>query len=525
MYAAQLLSFCQALGIEPGTVAKAETRDRYLLEHQLSQGALERLQTSDLVAVMRVFGPSLRLFIGLGQTPLIRIEPTEVSTKPLDQAVARGKGRSAQGRLDLRLGIDKATLLEGFDLPSQDTNLLMYLFARNFRTALAAPLPDVERTLFPQADRTVVVVSDLASAFTGSCLSIIGLDGQGSLLADPPQIETATAEQLARYRQAREQSLLWQGISLARLTPLHMCCDAAAAGEESIPSNLEDHLFELALLYTANRSARIQEDDAKAEHGSGWECVYASAQATATLRLNDGDRLDVPRDALAQFARWPYASDIGDRLSVLRTVVARAIQGDEADANTRRLIDGLEHILNDAAWHHQVLLEGEVGQHLARYQKVADYIADTTQSISDALGALAKGLTETLIATIAYLVATILAALLEKEISVKTLRTALWVYVGYLGLVAFGYRLGSALHSYLLLNKEADARLEGEAWLLEKLMEPLEKALRRRRVQFWVWFAVTALILLGLIGALAWGAANLEQVLTGFGIATATPTP
>jgi len=229
--------------------------------------------------------------------------------------------------------------------------------------------------------------------------------------------------------------------------------------------------------------------------------------------------------ALAALAKWPVDNEGTDRLTIVRSIVARSRDLGDALENYNLFLSSLPHYWQEARWQYQAFVDGKIDKHFAEVDKVADETATISQRLADSIDGITKGLSDTLLTTIGAVVASLLAALLAEKTPGAVFEIAMKAYALYLVFLA-AYRLGSVGHGYLLLNAETETRLSlYRQQLGVDRVATISAPLRRRRRQFTGWFWATA----GLYVALAvtiWIASG--QVPREFGrlriIAPVTPT-
>lgn len=253
----------------------------------------------------------------------------------------------------------------------------------------------------------------------------------------------------------------------------------------------------MGILYSANRTSR---------NDVGYEALYASPDRTITLNLHDSDILAGNQRTLARFALWPYDGNGGtDRLTILQNVVARELDDSNQPHSSVDFSARLENLLNEARWNHRTFIDKQIDQHFVQLQSAKDYVAETTKKVADTVDTVARSLTETLLGTVGIVVATLLAALAKPQDEGRIIGTTMRLYALFLFIQAV-LRLGSALHSFILLRHETTARLEDLRLVLGKRnIATISKPLVGRWCQFSIWFTLTlALFILLGIGVLIW---------------------
>jgi hypothetical protein len=330
-----------------------------------------------------------------------------------------------------------------------------------------------------------------------------------------------------RYHQVALDELNWVGFQFSHLTPLHFLCKACNEAAGHLASIVRRHLFHTTVLYTATRSV----------HKSGaFQADYASSEQTVTLALTADPVPEELGDALLRFALWPYAGAKPDRLTIFQLVVARELQRQSPEQNYQAFIQRIRNILHEARWNHRVYITGEIDKHFEQVQKAAEYVSGVAGDISAAVDTITKGLTETLLATIGVVITSFIAALVKKDVSLFLFELGMRIYAVYV-LVQLVYRMSGTFYSHQVLNANAREQLEAYEDVLgkEKVADILSPV-KRRNLQFYVWFGLTALLYICL-AVLTWRLAGefapylvrqgmLSPVATPAGQApTISPTP
>jgi len=109
---------------------------------------------------------------------------------------------------------------------------------------------------------------------------------------------------------------------------------------------------------------------------------------------------------------------------------------------------------------------------------------------------LTSRLTTNLLATLGVVALSVLPALLKQgALPDEVVTGALRIYATYLLLIPGLYEMSGFAHSQRLLISEAEKRREQLASRLgEQKIEEVMSPLKKRKHQFWIWFAVTAIL-------------------------------
>jgi hypothetical protein len=332
---------------------------------------------------------------------------------------------------------------------------------------------------------------------------------------------TPLQEQITHYRNAAAEYPTLVGQQLLYLTPLHFLGQWRAKDGE-LEQLIAQHLLNICILYTANRSTFDGKQRAL-------ESVYNSTDRTATLSLKEKPTTQISTTSLEALAKWLYSGQGTDQRTVLQNIIARQLYDDNPQTSYNSFITRAPQLLEDAKWQYQVFLDGKITKHFEELQKVIGYVTEMNKKISEGIDSVTKSLTDALLATVGVFVLTVLAALVKKETSIAIFSISMQIYAVYLLFYAL-YRMGSTGHSYWLLSKEASAQLNRyQVALRVDELTDLSSPLKKRRIQFHIWFWLTVALYLGMAGAIWWVGNRGPQFLIDRGVITApsekTPAP
>jgi len=502
---AVLLSFASALGIDAEQVRQAESIRNLHLSADRPVSVYAALPASAFEALQAAFGGALSLQVGLPNLPpLLNIDAGQLQA-PLDESLRAISGLRGDLLLRLNLNVAKGPLLAHWGLNGGEMYLLPFLFMAAFERLLTAGLSDLDSILFAAPDRaTLVVLSEASGCLEGPLLHIADPARAKQISSEQGGLDGRLQRRLARYRESARLSLNWSGFVLQNITPAHLLVEereepyaarGAAAGQApagtslaAIHRRLQNHAYSAAVLYTANRSAALED---------GFQSTYAGADNTAELALSPAARPIPAAGALARFALWPYSGAGDDRLPILQNVFARALSSDDPAANTAGLAANLGHLLNEARWHHRVFLDREIDGHFKELEGLAETVSAATTTVATSIDGLTKGLVEALLGGVGVVVLTMLAALVQGQQPELIVRAGLIAYAIYLLLFPGLYRMGSLWHSFQLLETETESRLAlYDARLGAARLAPAREALAARKQQFRTWFVITAALYL-----------------------------
>jgi len=515
MPAQVLLQFCQLIEIDVATVKEGESPWSYNLSADLPAGTLKHISEYNLKNLVEFFGDSLTFRVGIPQSPLLEIVKGNIITK-LDDAVENIAKRDDDLELRLDLSLNKSSILKRYKLDSDQYNAIFYLFKDNLIKFLRSPLPNLDKNLFIGRNLpTIIIVSDTSIHYSGPFLTVVGVDNH--LVKDKfSPINQKRQDWAEKYYTTALDRLSWVGFELKNLTPLHFLCNRLDGNANELDSIISNHLLHLSILYTANRASY---------DNNHFQASFSSSDRTVTITLDENEVQDEPK-LLRRLAIWPYGGKETDRLIIFQNVVARELESGDQKDNYKSFVGQLRHLLDEARWHYRIFLDGQIDGHFEQVQMATNYVAEMSREVSKSIESVTKGLTDALLATIGVIVLTLLASLTKSEMQGDIFRYGMMAYAAYLFLFQVLYRMISICHSFELLKKETDERLEAYALKLgKKKVDALSSPFARRKTQFWIWFSVTVIIYISVIFLIIYIGRVLPEYLTQFGTVSPQTSP
>jgi len=553
MQVSALRRLCTALELDP-EAAGTETAPRYHLEAQLPLERVRALGPDHLQPLLEAYGDALSLRVGQDGYLAIDIGGVAQADSASGEAsadgasievvdVAHGAAQEllrlelldAGAPVTLSLDIDKERLLERAGAGGARCHTILYLFEKRLCAALDAPLQALDRALFvDRATPTLIVALEGDLHYSGQCLTVASLHDLEQLevvLPTVPPLSRSMQRRIARQHTLAAQHLNRLRFAFERITPLHFLRREGSPASPELCAILRRHLCHLAILYSASRAVWTDE---------AFQADYTSPERTVTLQLTSAPIGEEQDAALAELALWPYGGATGDRLTVLQTVLAAELRvaelrtGDlcteelrtrELEGTYAQLIEQLDHVLAEVRWHYAVFVKAKIDAHFEQIERLADEVAEVAQALSEAVDASTKGLTETLLAAIGVVVASLLAGLIEGELSTVVFGIGMRVYAGYVAIQAL-IRLGAMLHRYVVLEADYRERREAYVPLLGRgRVRDLTSSLVRHRVQFWVWYAIS-MVCYAVLAYAAWTLPEQpERYLGLLGLDSPLPRP
>lgn len=490
MSSTALHSLCQSLEMSCG-ISQTGTEDGehyWLSLDQLPQKGFDTLNVDLLERLAEDFGESIDFQAGPKSTRPLLEEGTISSTADRDIRDLKSEGSIRTFKIE----IDKKLLAEHRGLNGHGVRPVVYLFEEKLGRLLKSSLLTIDERLFEHHEERILVHPlDSDICCSGPMLSIVGPSYLEEVRSETVKTGRRMRERIEKYRTAIRQELNWTGFDLTCLTPLHLMLsrkDHEVEDQQGIATVLRRHLFDLCILFTADRCETTEDGHLQATFAGPDRTVEVALGSSRPIRSSGGE--------LVRFARWPYLSEGGDRLAIFRDVVVRKLDGEDSSENYQQLDRRLDEILSSAAWHLRIFIEELIDEHFRQVRDAADYVATVVRDISERVNTLTSKLTTNLLATLGVVALSILPTLLRQGTVPEDVVTgALCVYATYLLLIPGLYQMSGLAHSQKLLTNEVENRKERLASRLGKQkIEEIMSPLKDRKKQFWIWFVITAVL-------------------------------
>jgi hypothetical protein len=495
MISEALLEFCTSIGIAESELIAADKYAGLVIAKDVEARQLQRITADSVRPLQTALGKTLNISVAVpGDQPFLAIRDGQFdnAANSLQELCEYEPGTML--RFELRL--EKTGLPAQLGLDGHQFYILCFVFKEAFIDFLrGSTLLELDRILFRgQTSPTLIVVLNAPYLYAGQFLTI----GNPKLLdKSKPSGRSAQPEleaQVREYVDTAKDRLSWLGFKLNNLTPLHFRCETADGEDANLAAVLRHWLLHLCVIYTANRTNMLTENSS-----TSFEAAYASSDRVAVLILESQYEFGENAAAdLERFATWSWKGKPADRLAIIQNVMARELfsEADESSkGNYAVLATHLGHILDEAERNYRIYIDGRVQKHFEATKALVDYISETAKKVSETIDSVIKNLVESLLTTIGFVVATILAAVVKGDAQGPIFSIGMKAYAFYVLIFQLFYRMGYILDSYLLLRKESDSRITDYAGLLalnEENQARLQEPLKSRRKRFWLWFLITA---------------------------------
>lgn len=493
---APLRSLREDFGLPREYVTERDVKEEYRATGSFSLDVLQHISADRLDILGDTFGSAISL-----RVPSNDLCPDLISEgtthNDADSWIERLKNDSS---LNLELVIRKGPLQQGIGFDSSIAQVRLYFFDWGLQEALSKGICSLDGGLFEDPEeRHLLIVTDNSIHLSGPLLAVAGQE----YLSDIRELWDGTGERnrqrLQLYRSARDH-INWLNFNLNHVTPLHfLCTDRLSESDgftESVQQILCSHLFQLGILYTANRSEQV--------NGGTFRSTYESSERTATLHVESECKEYPDAEHLVRFVRWPFGGEHSDRLMILQNVIARSLRGRDEHEAVMSLSNQLADVLREAQWHFRTFIDDRIDQHFDRVERATTFANNVAREIEQRISSMTKGLTDALLGAIGVVLGALLGTLVEGGTDDRLLKYGMIAYsvylVGFHGL----YRMWSVYDGFRILEQDTENRkAEFETQLSGSRYENIVGVLDRRVDQFKRWFCITvvlyAIVSLGLL--------------------------
>jgi hypothetical protein len=464
---------------------------------------------------------------------------------------------------ELLIIIDKAKLAKHWDFDASDVSFKIFLFQDSLVRALAIPLSEVEqdedsvlkgftgeRKLFILVpDHTVGGVSQNLE-LNGEYLAVLGGGAVDKWRSYLPQ--NSGDEALRKVKLVHTEAvdkLKWTQVPLQFLTPLHLLVDwpKPKGGNEQVPDKndpiarpLFGQLLALSVLYAAQES-RFPLGDAEIEGGS-WVATYEADKYLAKVDVPDtisignmlvSDTMQEPWQGCqtaGRLAQWIYKEErgISNRVEVLQVAVASFLQDGKPSENLAELLLKAREIFERVQRRWDAFMEERLHKYFSHIKELEERVESTTKTYNEQFQSLTKGLTDNMLAAVAVIVGSFIAAIFKSPFQRYIFVFGLAVYALYLlifpmavGLVSQCQRFKDARNGFRTRRREFITRLSA-AEVRQIVGNRISE--NEQRFQRWFWFTtgLYILVFISLIAAILLVPALLKKWTDDFGLTGAS---
>lgn len=436
------------------------------------------------------------------------------------------------GSVEYLFQLDKGKLLEKEGISAPDINHSLYLFPAALTRLIKGETPDgepcsvreslkvLEETLWhmdlqdeedipPDAilPKAVILVPGYDILLNGDHLALFGGTHFEEWRNAVPT-RRFPVWRVMRIHERRRESVSWDEGWLDHLTPpMLKIRDGIWADGDPLTVALQTHLFNLIVLFTANRIAGSKAD---------WTATYSdSALGTRDVVLHSPAQKTISPQALARVNQlyeaftWAYYSRwVRDRLSFVQSSIAQELLRSPREDACVLLLEragGLNTSLNR---HWDRFIQKQLKAYSEEEQKLEEAVVRTIDSFAEQVAAIFKSVSDAMLAAIAALLGSFVAAGFGSDkFNPFIFRAGMVVYSLYVLAFPLLYNMINQWLQYRVLKSGMEGRIER---FKDKLGEDIVETIATLRIRqsdrnfrFWFWVTVGIYVVAILLGFLA----------------------
>lgn len=441
-----LLHLAHQLGIHVDDLRRAEGVDRLAGTFQISSRGIARLDDQTIQNLLSEYGAAIEMTISTGDLEEFTLRDATFDSQSLSALVDEAGRVEANYHVSLR--IDKPRLIENVIGTPGDAAVRLFFFGAVLAEVLSQPPADIERRLWRDPTRRlVVVILDTDLRLTGDCLSVVGGDGQTNF---QDEARRPIPPDLNRVAVRRNDYVGWDNALATSLTPQHFQID-----DEQAAGQLADRVTLLAVglgaMYLSDRCREVQRPDGSAytvaefrgrEHVAFVPIDWTSAPpATVDARQADAV-LAVVAWSYERRPEYPSSDMIADRLPFVQTRLAQLLEGRPEADRLPALASVMPDVNEGVKWQWRSFIEGRVVEYLEQVRELEAAVTEIVGVLTDRTSVLVKRLSETSLAAIAAFIGSFIAAAFKDPFQAELFRVGMLTYAVYV--VIFPFALGVA---------------------------------------------------------------------------------
>lgn len=492
---APLADLCHVLGITTTELAAVESADDLTHIFPVQSADAARLDAARVRAFVDHYGEAARVELLTDKLSEIVIEPGVTDAAVAAFAAQAGLG----GPYQAFVHVDKACLVHRIAGPEPARKVRIFLFAEALRRTLERGIAQFEADVWPEAPAPLVLgVLDTDISLCGTHLGVFG----GAAL---PQARVAAATALSDFdftgiTASRDRNIGWDTRWVRALTPWHFDLSGTCA-DGMLHGILRAQLVKLAVLFTCDRARTRAEPTPPGEILA----EYRGREHVAVVTIDERAPVDATAaetEAVLRVVDWCYqrygANNqpdwVSDRLPFVQTRLAQFLEPHPANERLTIFTTAMPYLLEGIEWNWKAFIEGKVSDYLDRVQQVETVVNDTVSSFADRATALVKGLTDTILAAVAVLIGSFIAAAFHTPFNAALFRIGVLTYAGYVLLFPGAVGLIAAASNLRILRAAFDTRIVrfNETLYPEKVTEIVGSRVDNAQCSFYRWFAFAA---------------------------------
>lgn len=507
---APLVDLCGRLGIEVSELAAVEDAEVLSYTFPVTSANAALLDAHYVTEFVAQYGTAAKISLRTGELVELEVAPgiTEEAVSRFAESVRSGGPDNAM------IYVDKAQLAERLAPPQQSRAIRVFLFAEALRRELARGIRRFEARVWNDAPALVITVLDADINLVGTHLTIIG----GAFLTEAPTAASVPppAEGFTTIIASRDQQVGWDMQWVQALTPWHFALTGTCDDAE-LMGLLRAQLAKLAILYTCDRAR------SRLERGSPKEILaeYRGRDHVAVIPIDERLPLSCSEPEISAVLRtvtWCYERHggdgqpdwVSDRLPFVQTRVAQTLEPQPTRERFIAFVRAMPGMFDGIEWQWKAFVEGKVSEYLDRVQQVEAIVSETVVSFTERASSLVTALTQTVLAAVAVLIGSFIAAAFHSPFNTALFRIGVLSYAVYVVLFPGAVGLISSTSSLRTARSEFETRVGrfNQALYSGKVTEIVGTRVSAAQRSYYRWVAFVVIVYVAVV--IAAGIAAVE---------------
>lgn len=492
---APLVAFLTALALP---TQADETAERLSFSARVNGQAVKDLDYEVVSQLVDCYGRAMTAEFLLEDLRELEIGP-EITGQDFEEKKTNFASSSSY---ELRLRINKQALLNQVLGPDAARGSIHYFFATSVEKVLAQGLNELEKAIWPDvtsARRLIIGDTDLQRS--GPAFHVIGGANLNRTLPPLGTLPESISSSIERMRVDREEQISWDYQWVRRLTPIQLQLDGKP-GDSRLEKLFAAAYVQLCLLFTCNRARR------RPNSAGRWQAQleYQGGHSTVRIPLYEAQSIVIPISGttvrgFASLTDWCYRlRDEGttrdwapDRLQFTQVRIAQALEPMREVDRLVTLIDQVDDVVTalDDQW--RAFIEDRFGQYLDKERQLEGLINEVIVKFGEKTAALAKSLSDTMLAAVAVLIGSAIAAAFMTPFNAALFRVGVLAYAGYVLLFPGMFGLGSQGGEFIEITRAFDHETARFNALLGQrtTAQIIDNRITSARTRYWRWFGFT----------------------------------
>jgi len=502
------------LGISMTELAAIETPDTLHCILPVDSLNVARLDPETVRAFAHYYGDLATVEIRTGDLTELVIDESTVDSVVAEVATAAQSGGPYQAVITVDKALLAQRLSEWVGRPVR-----VFLFGEALSRALKRGISWFEAEVWTNAPAPLVIaVLDTDVCLTGAYLAVVGLDALSQIPV--PATKPISDLEFDAIRQVRDRLIGWDTPWVRALTPWHFELRGTCA-DSDVHGALRAQLAKLAVLFTCDRARQTSDTPGEIV------AEYRGREYVASLAIDERAPLICTQEqseAVMEVVDWCYERRgtqgqpdwVSDRLPFVQTRVAQSIGSYGSEARLLAFAQVVPYLIEGIRWHWKAFIEGKVNEYLDREEQVETAVSEAVATFGGESAALVKALTETILAAVAVLIGSFIAAAFATPFNGTLFRIGVLTYAGYVVIFPGAIGLFSATTGLRVARSEFDIRIQRFKQMLEPstVSAIVGDRVSRAQNRYYRWLAVAASAYLTVAIAAGVAATQIPDLVT-----------